>query len=253
MEAAKTVLEQNGNVPLSPAGMWAIIDKLKLVESRGKTPIATLDTTLRIYMKDSRLNPETLKIRNPKGITIFEEVAKKFRLVTLNNQTPALAQTSQNQTSCPITVSQNNNAKILYQITCEDLSWDTVSVISQNNVIRYEKAKCDEYTYIIMDAAHRTKKIGKTRNIPFLRQQQLKTGNPLITIDHVFPSSLYSEDYLHNKFDEYRQDQDHEWFFMAKCLEQFLSSEKDKHHKVYLAYGASIVVSKLEKEMLSLL
>ena len=50
-EAAIKILTENGNQPLSSREIWNKIDQQKLIESNGKTPWASLNTTLIYHSK----------------------------------------------------------------------------------------------------------------------------------------------------------------------------------------------------------
>ena len=243
IEAAITVLKRRNNTPMSPKEIWDEITKQGLATSGGKTPWATLDTILRLHQKGSALSPAVLKRSNPKGTIHFEAVGSpmKFKLYS----PPPVVATIQPAMVMPPTT----NKVVLHQTTDQSIGWKTLSVVDDNGRILYEVADCPEYTYMFGDAAHDTVKIGFTRDEPEGRLKYLRTGNPAITMDHVFPASRYTEGALHAKFADVRKDG--EWFFRAKSLKAFLALEKDKHAKVLEAYRYSIKMASLEKDMLS--
>lgn len=69
IKAAEWILEKNDNKPMTSSEIWAEIDKLGLVETDGKTPAATLGTT----MMTNSINWESISnqkcsTRSPKSI-----------------------------------------------------------------------------------------------------------------------------------------------------------------------------------------
>ena len=110
---------------------------------------------------------------------------------------------------------------------------------------------CDEYTYIIEDKAHATIKIGKTKNDPEQRLNQLRTANPSLTILHVFVSSQFSESQLHKKFNDFQKDL--EWFFYARGLKEFINEELDRHERIMSSYMKKIELEDKESKMLELI
>jgi hypothetical protein len=257
IDAAKKILADNGNTPMTPREIWDDIAKQNLVQTNGKTPHQTLDTNLRIFMRGSNINPAAYKVKNPKGIEIFEAVGnrpQKFRLITGSQQTQSIPTAvidhfSRLEDELPKAIV---DVRIpLYQITSEDLGWEVVSVFNDNGNTTYEKSKCDNYTYVMKDAS-RDKKIGTTAGDPNKRLAQLRTANPSIEIYHVFPSTLHQEKELHNKFEESRRDGS-EWFGSTKSLEKFLGTEIEKHEKVMEAYIQNTEATVAKNKMLAIL
>ena len=117
--------------------------------------------------------------------------------------------------------------------------------------MEYRISNCDEFTYIIEDKHHPSLKIGKTTNDPEQRLSNLKTGNPSISLYHVFPSSLYTEKELHEKFQDYKKDL--EWFWPTNGLTYFLSEEIEKHKEILNSYNKKKELDNLEKVVMNLL
>jgi hypothetical protein len=140
---------------------------------------------------------------------------------------------------------------LIYQITSKEIGWKKLSVFNRNNIISYEISDCEEFTYIMEDKAHATIKIGKTKNDPEQRLNQLKTGNPSISLLHVFPSSQFSESLLHRNFSEYQKDL--EWFFYTKGVKNFLNSEIQKHNSIFDCFSIKNKLEESEKLMIDLI
>jgi hypothetical protein len=236
IEAAIEILRQNGNQPMSSKEIWSRISEQNLVKSDGKTPWASLNT---ILIKHSRSEYKTKLYFN-----IASEKPLKFTILDLNT----------------IHLGVEKEEKIeeevlekspLYSITSKELEWKKLTVYNNNENIEYELSDCLEYTYIIQDGAHATIKIGKTKNDPELRFNQLKTANPSIKLLHVFPSDQWSESDLHEKFNDIQKDL--EWFFFTRGLKTFLSEEMNKHAKVFSSYKMRKDLDEYEKIMLNII
>lgn len=141
----------------------------------------------------------------------------------------------------------------LYEITDKSLNWKKLKVYNdfKDMQLIYELEDCEEYTYIMFDRAHDTIKIGKTKNDPEQRFNQLRTANPSIILLHTFPSSLFPERDLHIKFSDYLKDL--EWFFNTKGLQKFIADEQGKHKKIIESYKKRIELDNLEKDLFNTL
>lgn len=251
LEAATRVLRGNNNQPMSSREIWDEIEKQSLVQTKGKTPWASLSTVM-LY---STIN-ET-KISSKNDILLFKIVEKnpyKFILVDENGigddyiYKNNIQQIEKDENSTQIEIVEKI---LLYQITSEFLDWKTLSVYNNEDNIEYQFSDCQNYTYIMYDKAHETIKIGTTSNKPDLRLNQLKTANPSIEMIHVFPGTLYSEKELHQKFDDIRKDR--EWFFNAKSLKNFLSSEMKKHEAAFEAFKKRKELDEVESKLFDVL
>jgi hypothetical protein len=237
LEAATEILKQNGNQPMSSREIWNKISEQNLVSTLGKTPWASLNTILLYHSK-----PEY-------GKTIYFDILseKPMKFILSNLNTIHLGVEKIDNT--PEVITQMKT--LIYSVTSKELEWKKLSIYTFNESIEYEISNCEEYTYIIEDKAHATIKIGKTKNDPEIRFNQLKTANPSIKLLHVFSSSQWSENELHSKFSDFQKDL--EWFFFTKGLKTFLSEEISKHEKILSAYQKKIELEKLEKHMFELI
>lgn len=244
VSAAKKVLIDSGNLPMSSNEIWEKINEKKLVMTKGKTPWASLNTILLMTSENSPSKDQS-------KVKCFEIIGKnpmKFRLTNLTEQINNHDSNDENE----IHYKNIDDEKVLlYQITSKNLGWKKLSVYNNNENIEYLLGDCEEYTYIMEDSAHATLKIGKTKNDPDARLNQLKTANPSIKILHVFPSTKHSESDLHQKFNDYQKDL--EWFFYSKGLKTFLSSEIEKHESIIETYLISEELNNKEKDMLNVL
>ena len=233
IEAAIEILRQNGNQPMKSREIWNKISEKKLIESKGKTPWASLHTIL-IYHSKPEYNKKLY-------FNITSDKPQKFSILDLNTIHLGV------EDDDAISDSFIENTA-LYSITSEELGWKKLSVYNNNDNIEYRVSTCEEYTYIIEDKAHATIKIGKTKNNPLLRFNQLKTANPSIKLLHVFTSDQWSESDLHEKFNDIQKDL--EWFFYTKGLSSFIIEEMDKHDKVLSSYNKRKELDISEKLML---
>lgn len=266
IEGAIEILRQNGNVPMSPMDIWKQIAKQQLVQTNGKTPWASLDTLIRIYQLNSGIGKKYLVKQNPKGIVKFIAVGTKFKLVDelfSGTTIPSLLGVvgSNGSTNGVIdldevesVISEHSKPEVgqaIYQIVDESLGWKRLSVYRSDTGIEYVLDDCYMFTYVLNEHTGKTVKIGKTKNDPTERLNTLRTANRGLTFNHVFPSSLYNEDALHDMFDDIRDDG--EFFFYAPKLIAFLNAEKDKHTKVLSAYRKMLEAKNAERDMLSVL
>lgn len=235
IEAAIEILRQNGNQPMKSRDIWNKISEQNLIKTNGKTPWASLNTKL-LYHSKPEYNKKLY-------FNIVSDKPQKFTLLDLN--TIHLSIEDDNISDDFIEVSP------LYSITSKELGWKKLSVYNNNDNIEYRLSDCDEYTYIIEDKAHATIKIGKTKNDPELRFNQLKTANPSIKLLHVFPSDQWSESDLHNKFNDIQKDL--EWFFFTKGLRIFITEEMNKHDKIIFSYEKRKELDISEKLMLDII
>jgi hypothetical protein len=234
IEAASKILIDEGNMPMTPKDIWSKICERNLYTSKGKSPAATLTTVILRSSTNRNVSYHTNNI-------IFDiiDTASPFKVKLVQN-------------TMPVVVPQDeviSEKILLYQITCSETEWKTLSIYNNNENIEYDISNCGEYTYIIEDKAHATVKIGKTKNDPILRLNQLKTANPSISLLHVFPASQFSESELHDKFSDFQKDL--EWFFFAKSIKSFLSTEITKHNSILKAFSKRKILDLIELEMLS--
>jgi len=239
-EAAIKILRDNKNLPMSSKDIWSEIEKIGLIKTNGKTPWATLNAIL--ICSDINSNSK-YKVKNSERL-MFESIGKnpmKFRLLNLN------------ESDVPIINEEQNigTELLLYEITCKEINWKKLSFYNNNENLEYRISNCDEFTYIIEDKHHPSLKIGKTTNDPEQRLSNLKTGNPSISLYHVFPSSLYTEKELHEKFQDYKKDL--EWFWPTNGLTYFLSEEIEKHKEILNSYNKKKELDNLEKVVMNLL
>jgi hypothetical protein len=240
IEASIEILKQNGNQPLSSREIWNKISEQNLVKTNGKTPWASLNTILIYHSR-----PDYKK--NQKRTIYFSETSKnpiKFTILDLNTIHLEIEKEDTN-------IEETLEKSPLYSITSKELEWKKLTVYNNNENIEYELSDCNEYTYIIEDKAHATIKIGKTKNDPELRFNQLKTANPSIKLLHVFPSEQWSESDLHQKFGDIQKDL--EWFFFTKGLRIFISEEMNKHGRMLFSYEKKKELDISEKMMLDII
>ncbi len=149
----------------------------------------------------------------------------------------------------PSTEEAYSDKVLLYQITDKSLGLKKLNIYNdfKDMQLIYELDNCEEFTYIMFDQAHDTIKIGKTKNDPELRLAQLRTANPSITLLHTFPSTLYSEKDLHNKFYDHLKDL--EWYYYARGIRKFISEESEKHKKIIEAYRKRTELDDLESDI----
>lgn len=242
--AAKKILIDCGNLPLTSNQIWEKIKENGLVNTNGKTPWASLNTILLTHSQNS---PVKSPAKTP-SIEILGSNPMKFRLLNLTENINTPIDLNKEES----TYKNIEDEKILlYQITSKSLNWKKLSVFNNNENIEYLLSDCEEYTYIMEDKAHATLKIGKTKNDPESRLNQLKTGNPSINILHVFPSTQYSESDLHQRFNDFQKDL--EWFFYSKGLKTFLSVEIEKHESIFKSFLIREELNNKENYMLNLL
>ena len=136
-------------------------------------------------------------------------------------------------------------------MTCKELNWKCLTIYKNNEHLDYEITNIEEYTYIF-DGNNTLIKIGKTtQETPINRLNSLKTANPAINIAIIFPSTLYKEKYLHNIFDDYRQQDIREWFCKSSKLLKFISKHKEKNLKVLDWYYKQKNIKKIENEIIN--
>lgn len=234
IESAIQILHQNNNQPMKPRDIWNKISEQNLMKSSGKTPWATLHTMLLYHSKSEYKNKKYFKIVsiNPNKFCLLEYSDKISIIDELVNVDDLVS-----------------DRILLYQITSKELNWKKLSLYNHEENIEYELTDCEEYTYIIEDKAHATLKIGKTKNDPELRLNQLKTANPSISLLHVFPSTQHSESELHQMFNDFQKDL--EWFFYSKGLKTFMSEETSKHYSIVESYKKRIELNEIESKMFS--
>ena len=244
IEAAIKVLKDNGNMPLSASEIWKIISNQNMFTSNGKTPWASLNAIMLMHMQNTR--------SARKGIVYFDGVGKpiKFKLIdglVSNGAVPASTQII----TLPVATVACPAVRVdhpIYQIVDESLGWKKLSVFSSTAGVEYVLEPCNLFTYVLNDPAGKIVKIGKTKNLPETRLSSLRTSNRAATYNHIFPSSLYDEASLHNKFSDIHHDG--EWYYYAKKLQDFIATEKYKHTKVLASYKKHEENNNSERDML---
>lgn len=239
IEAAQEVLKNNKNFPMSSKEIWDEIELSSLISSAGKTPQATLNTTILM----SCVNGNTSKRYKNSLFRKVDDYPAKFQLINYidDSHDPQLDVDQEPENI------ENIDKILLYQITSKELGWHKLSVYNNNNIIEYEITNCEEYTYIMDNGS--TIKIGKTRNNPEERLSNLKTANPSISILHVFPSTQYSEGELHKRFDDFQHDR--EFFHYTKGLRKFMTGEIKKHNHIMKSYKNKTDLDDSEKDMIN--
>lgn len=243
IEAICEIFKKNGNLPMTSKEIWSEISKQDLVLTKGKTPWASVNA---IILYNSKNSP----IKNKKKVksSMFEITQKSPMKFRLSNYPTSSKINNDDDISVLNTIDEKI---LLYSITSSDFGWRKISIYNNGDNIEYEISDCVEYTYIMEDKAHATIKIGKTKNDPEQRLNQLKTGNPSISLLHVFPSIQFSEADLHSKFEDFRKDL--EWFFKTKGLEKFLNDEIRKHNSILKFFNKKRELIDIEEEMINLI
>ena len=241
IEAAIEILRQNGNQPMSSKEIWNKISEQDLVKTKGKTPWASLNTILIFHSRPEYKKKLYFNIASNKPL--------KFTILDLN--TIHLGVEKEDAREEDNNEKENLEKSPLYSITSKELDWKKLTVYNNNENIESELSDCLEYTYIIEDGAHATIKIGKTKNDPELRFNQLKTANPSIKLLHVFPSDQWSESDLHEKFNDIQKDL--EWFFFTRGLKTFIWEEINKHSRIIFSYDKRKELDISEKLMLDII
>jgi hypothetical protein len=236
IEAAIEILKQNGNQPMNAKEIWNKISEQSLLKTNGKTPWASLNTILIKHSKPEYKKKLYFNIDSKKPL--------KFTILDLNTIHIGIEKED-------IEDSKNEEKIPLYSVTSKELGWKKLTIHNSNENIEYILSDCSEYTYIIEDKAHATIKIGKTKNDPEQRFNQLKTANPSIKLLHVFPSEQWSESDLHQKFSDIQKDL--EWFFYTKGLNKFISDEMNKHDRIISSYEKRTDLDISEKLMLDII
>lgn len=187
-----------------------------------------------------------------------QDIIKKYQLnatveIISNNAVDSVQESLIGETTITeVEVPKDEIEKIfLYSVTDRSLNWKKLNVYMDitNSQLIYELDDCEEFTYMIHDRTNDAIKIGKTTKDPELRLAQLRTGNPSITLLHTFPSSLFSEKELHDKFDDFVKNL--EWFFYTKVLQKFISDNQVTHSKILESYKKRLELDKLEREILN--
>lgn len=145
-------------------------------------------------------------------------------------------------------VELENTKEKIYEITNKNLNWNKLVVYKTNSGFEYNLENCVEYTYMILDQLSDSVKIGKTTNTPEQRLSQLKTGNPNLKLLISYPSSLYSEKFLHKKF--YESHKSLEFFHNTKSLQKFIQDSIEKEETIYNAFSKKNELSFLESKIL---
>jgi len=250
LDAAIKILLDNDNTSMSVREIWEEISKQKLVETTGKTPWASLNTIILYGCVNSPIDPNQLKKEPERNKNIFDIIGKnphKFKLNSLylksNSETPK----DQPQ---PTTIIVPKEREIVYQLTCEELEWKCLTIYKDDDHLNFELAECPDYTYVFDD---NTKlKIGRTsQENPIRRLDAMKTANPTIHIDIVFPSSQHPEKELHKRFDDSRMVDNREWFHKTKSLSKFIDEHKKKNEIALDWYHKQNKINEIEKLILN--
>lgn len=139
-----------------------------------------------------------------------------------------------------IPVSEKIPEKILiHQVTTEDLNWKTLQVFkNEHGDIEFDIVEnVGGYTYLLDEPVSKRVKIGYSKN-PNGRIATHQTSNTNLEHIIVFPTSLYSERSLHQRFSSYRdiQCRAKEFFFRTKELDDFIKEELDKQENTLSFY-----------------
>jgi hypothetical protein len=141
--------------------------------------------------------------------------------------------------------------EIVYQMTCEELDWKCLTIYKDDEHLDYEITPIKEYTYVF-DGNNTLIKLGKTsQETPIVRLNGLKTANPAINVAIVFPATLYKEKYLHETFDDYRQQNNREWFFKSKKLLAFIAEHKAKNDQALEWYYKQRDIKDIENKIIN--
>lgn len=246
LEAAQEILRQNGNQPMTSKEIWKEIEKQKLVDTKGKTPCATLNATILYFCKDSPIDEKYLKYH--KYPPIFEIVDNKpMKFILLNYFLFNKIEDDIND--------EIQSKILLHSLTyVEKFGWNKrLSLYNINGSLEFHIEDVDKISYMIFDPAQDTIKIGKasSTNSPFDRLNQMKTGNPRLELICYFPFEKYTENDLHEKYDDFRKDR--EWFFYSKKIKEFVASEKDINSKIINYYERSLELKEIENDLLNLI
>lgn len=150
----------------------------------------------------------------------------------------------------PTTIIVPKEREIIYQLTNEELEWKCLTIYKDDDHIDYEISEVKEYTYVFDD---NTKlKIGRTsQENPVRRLDAMKTANPTIHIDIVFPATLHKEKFLHDKYDDSRMLDNREWFHKTKSLSTFIDSHKKKNEFAMKWYYKQKEIREIEKQIIN--
>lgn len=252
LESAQEILRQNGNRPMSSKEIWNEIEEQKLVETKGKTPWASLNTILLYSSKDSPINKKTLEKYNyPEIFAIVDKNPMKFILLNYFLFNKIEEEKIENNNK----IEDIQNKILLYTIiNVEKFGWGKrLSLYNINNNLEFHLEDVDKITYMIFDLAQDTIKIGKASltNTPIDRLNQMKTGNPRLELVCSFPFEQFKENDLHKEYDDFRKDR--EWFFNTKKIRNFIEVEKKKMSKMVELYEEKLKTEEFEKELLNLL
>lgn len=230
-EAAVEILKDS-DIPLSASEIWEEILKRNLVDTKGKTPVATL-TTILLYSSNNSDNV-TFHYKTP-IFTIVSENPNKYDLIEKRIKLETEIIDSDNDDVPDIIENQP-----FYECVLDDKS-TILQIFNESETLTYKTKTGNSFTYFFPDEAKAQIKIGKTNNVEN-RFNTLKTGNPDINIDLVLPSDVY-EKTLHNRFEKYHHKL--EWYFYSKEIRQFISNEKKKRQLAidcYREYNESISI-----------
>jgi len=265
LEAAIKILYENDNIPMKPRDIWKEIDKQKLVKTDGKTPWASLNTIMLFGSINSTIGKDYLDKEPDKNKNIFDIVSNKPNTFRLNQtyldtrydveeSEEVIEEIEQEQIPEPtenkkIVVSKER--EIIYQMTCEELEWKCLTIYKDDDHIDYEISNITEYTYVF-DGNNTLVKIGKTsQETPVNRLNGMKTANPAIHIALVFPATLYKEKHLHDKFDDYRQQNNREWFFKSKTILGFINNHLKKNEIALKWYYKQKEIKEIETKIIN--
>lgn len=135
-----------------------------------------------------------------------------------------------------------------YYICVLDDNETILKIYNENNKFSYEEEKINIFTYFMVDRYRNQVKIGKTNCIK-TRYNTLKTSNPYIEVDIVFPFDIEKE--MHIKFEKYHSEL--EWFFLSKDIKIFIKKEKGKREKAIESYKKYLDKIQTENELRKLI
>jgi HB1, ASXL, restriction endonuclease HTH domain len=273
LEAAKVILQQNSNKPMSAKEITTEILNQKLCKTKGKTPWASLNTMMLAHSVNSSLSDKSLKSHNSKNIQLFEMVGNlPVKFILTNNTLFNKIEIEDNDEVETESIIKDENKILLHTICAFDfnqnkeiLNWDKrISVYNIDNKIECIIEKQENITYFFLDPANSQVKIGKASdtNDPLKRLNQFKTSNPRLEIIYACPFELYTEKgenqsllypfTAHEIFDEIKVHPNREFFYYAKKLENLISDLRLKHEEMLKLYNLQLTKEEQENHLLRL-
>ena len=217
------------NIPMSHTEIWNEIERQNLVVTKGKTPSATLYTTLLKYSNNSDGISTHAKNR---VFTIVDNDPYKFILIDNDGLTDD-------------EVDESVKLTPIYECVYND-DGDILKIYDDEGTLKYEIGESKGFTYFTLDPIRDKIKIGKETHLGN-RVKAGKTFNPDIKVVFTFPDKS-NETKFHDKFKELRSDG--EWFFFAQGIKEFLENENSKRENAIKSYQLYLDSIEQEKEFL---